>query len=111
MKNLILKIIRGSYPPVSPKYSYDIRNLISGLLKKNPEERPALSTLLRKGFVKRAMESQKVKENLNIKKSVKNLEVDYSHEIKTRSAIFRKKDSKKKKIFSILFILNIFVRC
>ena len=25
MKNLILKIIRGSYPPVHCRYSYDIR--------------------------------------------------------------------------------------
>ena len=55
MKNLILKIIRGSYPPISPKYSYDIRNLVSGLLKKRPEDRPALVNILRKTFIKRSL--------------------------------------------------------
>ena len=55
MKNLILKIIRGSYPPISPKYSYDIRNLVSGLLKKRPEDRPALVNIMRKSFIKRSL--------------------------------------------------------
>ena len=57
MKNLILKIIRGSYPPISSKYSYDIRNLVSGLLKKRPEDRPALVNILRKTFIKRSLGS------------------------------------------------------
>ena len=35
MKNLVLKIIRGSYPPVSPRYSYELRNLIAQLFKRN----------------------------------------------------------------------------
>ena len=26
MKNLVLKIIRGSYPPVHSRYSYDLRS-------------------------------------------------------------------------------------
>ena len=53
MKNLILKIIRGSYPPIPIKYSYDLRNLISSLLKKNPKDRPSLNAILRKGFVRK----------------------------------------------------------
>uniref|UniRef100_A0ABM0MCB1 non-specific serine/threonine protein kinase n=1 Tax=Saccoglossus kowalevskii TaxID=10224 RepID=A0ABM0MCB1_SACKO len=36
MKNLVLKIIRGSFPPVSPKYSYELRNLQAQLFKRNP---------------------------------------------------------------------------
>ena len=56
MKNLILKIIRGSYPPISPKYSYDIRHLVSGLLKKRPEDRPSLDNILRKSYIKRSLE-------------------------------------------------------
>ena len=33
MKNLILKIIRGSYPPIPIKYSYDLRNLVKTIGK------------------------------------------------------------------------------
>ena len=28
MKNLVLKILRGSYPPVHSRYTYDLRNLV-----------------------------------------------------------------------------------
>jgi NIMA (never in mitosis gene a)-related kinase len=54
MKNLMLKILRGSYPPISPKYSYDLRNLVAALLRKKPRERPSLASILRKGFIQRA---------------------------------------------------------
>ena len=54
MKNLVLKIIRGSYPPPSPKYSYDLRNLIAKLLKKRPDERPALNNILNKKFMRKS---------------------------------------------------------
>ncbi len=56
MKNLILKILRGSYPPISPAYSYDLRHLVSALLRKRPFERPTPSYILRRGFVSKAME-------------------------------------------------------
>lgn len=36
MKNLVLKIIRGTYPPVPSKYSYELRNLLAQLFKRNP---------------------------------------------------------------------------
>ncbi|XP_062905570.1 serine/threonine-protein kinase Nek1 isoform X1 [Mobula hypostoma] len=48
MKNLVLKIIRGSYPPVSAHYSYDLRNLMSQLFKRNPRDRPSVTSLLQK---------------------------------------------------------------
>ncbi|XP_071846816.1 serine/threonine-protein kinase Nek1-like isoform X3 [Apostichopus japonicus] len=51
MKNLVLKIIRGSYPPVAPKYSYDLRNLINQLFKRNPRDRPSVNTILKKNFI------------------------------------------------------------
>ena len=54
MKSLILKILRGSYPPIRPFYSYDLRNLIAALLKKHPRERPSLESVMRKGFIRRA---------------------------------------------------------
>ncbi|XP_076354780.1 uncharacterized protein LOC143249195 [Tachypleus tridentatus] len=51
MKNLVLKIIRGSYPPVPPHYSYDLRNLINQLFKRNPRDRPSINVILRKPFI------------------------------------------------------------
>ncbi|XP_051954207.1 serine/threonine-protein kinase Nek1-like isoform X2 [Xyrauchen texanus] len=53
MKNLVLKIIRGSYPPVSVHYSLDLRSLLAHLFKRNPRERPSVSTILDKPFLAR----------------------------------------------------------
>ncbi len=55
MRSLVLKIIRGSYPPISPSYSYDLRHLVAALLRKRPSERPTPAAILRKGFVRKAM--------------------------------------------------------
>ena len=46
MKGLVMKILRGNYPPISKTYSKDLSDLISTLLKKNPEERPTINQLL-----------------------------------------------------------------
>ncbi|KAF7652983.1 hypothetical protein LDENG_00089090, partial [Lucifuga dentata] len=51
MKNLVLKIIRGSYPPVSVHYSQDLRSLLGQLFKRNPRERPSVSSILDKPFL------------------------------------------------------------
>ncbi|XP_073712082.1 serine/threonine-protein kinase Nek1 isoform X2 [Misgurnus anguillicaudatus] len=53
MKNLVLKIIRGSYPPVSMHYSQDLRFLLTQLFKRNPRERPSVSAILDKPFLAR----------------------------------------------------------
>ena len=53
MKNLVLKILRGSYPPVHSRYTYDLRNLVTALLRRNPKERPSLDSILRKGFIQK----------------------------------------------------------
>eukprot|EP00095_Tigriopus_kingsejongensis_P006276 snap_masked-scaffold990_size72856-processed-gene-0.7 protein:Tk06276 transcript:snap_masked-scaffold990_size72856-processed-gene-0.7-mRNA-1 annotation:"hypothetical protein BRAFLDRAFT_204870" len=53
MKNLIFKIIRGSYPSIPNRYSYDIRTLIANMLKKNPKDRPSVNAILKKAFVTR----------------------------------------------------------
>ncbi|CAH8567118.1 unnamed protein product [Heterobilharzia americana] len=50
MKNLVLKIIRGTYPPVSSKYSYEIRSLISQLFRRNPRS-SSINAVLRKPFL------------------------------------------------------------
>ncbi|KAM5234752.1 serine/threonine-protein kinase Nek1 isoform 8-T9 [Hipposideros larvatus] len=56
MKNLVLKIISGSCPPVSLHYSYDLRNLLSQLFKRNPMDRPSVNSILEKGFIAKRIE-------------------------------------------------------
>ncbi|XP_076446398.1 uncharacterized protein LOC143283892 [Babylonia areolata] len=51
MKNLVLKIIRGSYLPVSNQYSYDLRGLVAQLFKRSPKDRPSINSILRKNFI------------------------------------------------------------
>ncbi|XP_060769991.1 serine/threonine-protein kinase Nek1 isoform X1 [Neoarius graeffei] len=53
MKNLVLNIIRGSYPPVSVHYSQDLRALLGLLFKRNPRERPSVGAILDKPFLAR----------------------------------------------------------
>ncbi|XP_044167159.1 serine/threonine-protein kinase Nek1-like [Acropora millepora] len=56
MKNLILKIIRGSYPPIPYKYSADIRGLVAQLLKRNARDRPSINSVLKKPFIQKRIE-------------------------------------------------------
>ncbi|XP_062412789.1 serine/threonine-protein kinase Nek1 isoform X2 [Sardina pilchardus] len=56
MKNLVLKIIRGSYPPVSLHYSQDLRCLLGLLFRRNPRERPSVSSVLDKPFLSRRIQ-------------------------------------------------------
>ncbi|RNA05217.1 serine threonine- kinase Nek1-like isoform X1, partial [Brachionus plicatilis] len=53
LKMLICKIIRGTYDQVNPRYSYEMRNLVASMLKKNPRERPSVNGILRKPFIMR----------------------------------------------------------
>lgn len=53
---LIQKILRGSYDQVSPKYSYELRNLVACMLKRNPRERPSVNGILRKPFIRKRCE-------------------------------------------------------
>ncbi|XP_053111348.1 serine/threonine-protein kinase Nek1 isoform X2 [Hemicordylus capensis] len=56
MKNLVLKIISGSFPPVSVHYSYELRSLVSQLFKRNPRDRPSVSSILEKIFIAKRIE-------------------------------------------------------
>lgn len=51
MKNLIVKIIRGSHPQLPSRYSNDLRNLVQQLFRRNPQERPSINTILKKTFI------------------------------------------------------------
>nr|XP_054755048.1 serine/threonine-protein kinase Nek1-like isoform X3 [Lytechinus pictus] len=77
MKNLVLKIIRGSFPPVSPRYSYEIRNLVAQLFKRNPRDRPSINSVLKKPFVQRRIEKFLTDAELND---------EFSHTILHRNA-------------------------
>ncbi|NXL71007.1 NEK5 kinase, partial [Leptocoma aspasia] len=53
LHELVLKICRGRFPPVSPNYSYDLRILISQLFKISPRDRPSINSILRKPFLQK----------------------------------------------------------
>ncbi|CAF1122215.1 unnamed protein product [Rotaria sordida] len=53
MNGLVMKIIRGSFNPIPPKFSGDLRTLIASMLKREPRERPSVNTILRKQFIYR----------------------------------------------------------
>lgn len=48
MNGLIMKIVRGKFPPLPTKYSPELRQVIGNLLSKNPEQRPSCEQV-RKG--------------------------------------------------------------
>ncbi|XP_075348112.1 serine/threonine-protein kinase Nek5 [Mycteria americana] len=51
LHQLVLKICRGRFHPVSPNYSYDLRILISQMFKISPRDRPSINSILRKPFL------------------------------------------------------------
>ncbi|NXG20082.1 NEK5 kinase, partial [Grallaria varia] len=53
LHELVLKICRGYFHPVSPNYSYDLRILISQLFKISPRDRPSINSILRKPFLQK----------------------------------------------------------
>ncbi|XP_067301236.1 serine/threonine-protein kinase Nek5 isoform X2 [Pseudorasbora parva] len=48
LKQLVLKICRGRYSPVSQRYSDDLRLLLNQLFKVSPRDRPSANSLLRR---------------------------------------------------------------
>ncbi|KAL9865666.1 serine/threonine-protein kinase Nek5 [Geothlypis trichas] len=53
LHELVLKICRGRFQPVSSNYSYDLRILISQLFKISPRDRPSINSILRKPFLQK----------------------------------------------------------
>ncbi|XP_053791482.1 serine/threonine-protein kinase Nek5 isoform X1 [Vidua chalybeata] len=53
LHELVLKICRGRFQPVSPNYSYELRILISQLFKISPRDRPSINSILKKPFLQK----------------------------------------------------------
>lgn len=56
IKGLVLKILRGSYPPIPEVYSADLRGIIEDLLQRSPQQRPSAKKVLRKDILLRRAE-------------------------------------------------------
>ncbi|XP_008113878.2 serine/threonine-protein kinase Nek5 isoform X1 [Anolis carolinensis] len=53
LPQLVLKICRGYFIPVSTKYSFELRSLISQLFKISPRDRPSINSILKKPFLEK----------------------------------------------------------
>jgi len=51
MKGLVSKILYGTYAPIAPTYSDNLRELIDELLTKDPAKRPSIKQILQKEFL------------------------------------------------------------
>lgn len=51
MKGLILKILKGTYPPIPSQYSPDLNELIAEMLQSDPKKRPSIKKILEKPFL------------------------------------------------------------
>eukprot|EP00761_Pharyngomonas_kirbyi_P014472 gb/GECH01014502.1/.p1 GENE.gb/GECH01014502.1/~~gb/GECH01014502.1/.p1 ORF type:complete len:520 (+),score=163.89 gb/GECH01014502.1/:1-1560(+) len=49
---LIMKILKGKYPPIPEQYSSELRELIDSMLQLNPENRPTIQHILSLPFLK-----------------------------------------------------------
>ena len=53
MKGLVLKILKGNYPPIPEHYSQDMKDLLADMLIKDPAKRPSMRKVLEKEFISR----------------------------------------------------------
>uniref|UniRef100_A0A8C5LW78 non-specific serine/threonine protein kinase n=1 Tax=Leptobrachium leishanense TaxID=445787 RepID=A0A8C5LW78_9ANUR len=53
LHQLVVKICRGRFEPLSSKYSYDLRSLILQLFKISPRDRPSINSILKKPFLEK----------------------------------------------------------
>ncbi|XP_032069217.1 serine/threonine-protein kinase Nek5 [Thamnophis elegans] len=79
LPQLILKICRGHFIPVSVKYSSDLRLLLSQLLRTSPRDRPSINSILKKAFLEKQIKNYLPPEII---------EAEFSHTV-----IHRKKSS------------------
>src|SRR3546814_15701312 len=53
LNGLASKIVKGRYPPVDPKYSTHLRDLIAAMLMTNPAQRPDMDDVLSRHFIRK----------------------------------------------------------
>lgn len=51
LHQLALKICQAHFVPVSPRFSCDLRSLISQLFKVSPQDRPSINSVLKRPFL------------------------------------------------------------
>ena len=55
MRGLVLKIIRGNYPPIPYRYTAELRALVAMMFKREPRDRPSISAILRRNFISKRL--------------------------------------------------------
>jgi len=55
LPGLILKIMRGRFPPIPESYSTDLRALINAMLSPKPAHRPSVAHVLGRSFIKKCI--------------------------------------------------------
>jgi NIMA (never in mitosis gene a)-related kinase len=73
IKGLVLKILKGTYPPIPSVYSDNVKNLVAEILIKDPAKRPSIRKILEKDFIKERIqkifeEAMKKQESNNMSK-------------------------------------------
>lgn len=58
MQGLYRKVIQGAYPPIPPRYSNDLSNVIKSLLQVNPKMRPTCEKILQMPPIQRHIQMQ-----------------------------------------------------
>ncbi|XP_078077582.1 serine/threonine-protein kinase Nek5-like [Mustelus asterias] len=53
LHQLVVRICKGRYAPISPRYTYDLRILSAQLFKVNPRDRPSINSILKKKFLEK----------------------------------------------------------
>ena len=55
-QGLAVKIMRGSYPSITPTYSKQLRDLIASMLSLKPQSRPNIVDILNKSFIRKRLQ-------------------------------------------------------
>ncbi|KAJ8012974.1 hypothetical protein DPEC_G00048450 [Dallia pectoralis] len=53
LRQLVMMICRGRYNPVSSRYSYELRLLVTQLFKVSPRDRPSVNSVLKRPFLEK----------------------------------------------------------
>jgi serine/threonine protein kinase len=53
---LAVKIMKGSYPSITPRYSKQLRDLITEMLALKPHNRPTIVDVINKPFIRKRVE-------------------------------------------------------